>query len=138
MEDYSFILTNDAARIEPLQKDLEAVLKADDVRPRVIYPVIVALGEWLENVIQYAYPNGAVHQISVQCTIDDTEILVRVTDDGKEFDPGQFPALDTTVSTPQSSAAGRGIHLIRHLMNRVEHQRRDGKNILVMTKHLAP
>ena len=135
MEEYNFTLTNDAAQIEPLQKDLEFTLKASGVRLHFIYALNIALGEWLENIIQHAHPGGGAHQIQVQCVVSEDDIRLRVTDDGREFDPIRLPDPDASPSGPDVSAA-RGLHLIRHLMDAVRHERVNGQNVLVMTKLL--
>ena len=135
MEEYNFTLTNDAAQIEPLQKDLEFTLKASGVRLHFIYALNVALGEWLENIIRHAYPGGGAHQIQVRCLVSEEDILLRVTDDGREFDPIRLPDPDASPAGADVSAA-RGLHLIRHLMDAVRHERVNGQNVLVMTKLL--
>ncbi len=133
MEEYHFTLTNSAAEIEPLQKELEFTLKADEVRLLFIYAINVALGEWLANVVRHAY-SGGTHQIEVQCVVSEEDIRLRVTDDGREFDPTLHPAAARAPGSDVS--APRGLHLIRHLMDDVRHECVSGRNILVMTKYL--
>jgi serine/threonine-protein kinase RsbW len=136
MEEYDFSLTNNATAIEPLQKELQTTLQAGGLRLHFISALNVALGEWLENVIQYAYPDGGTHRIEVQCRLSETELIVRVIDDGREFDPAHFP--DTSArASGENVFAARGLHLIRNLMDHVGHERVNGRNVLVLTKRLA-
>jgi anti-sigma regulatory factor (Ser/Thr protein kinase) len=136
MEEYSFTLKNNAAEIEPVQKELEAVLKASGVRLHFVYALNIALGEWLENVIQYAYSDHEAHQIQVQCLVSNSDLRLRITDDGREFDPGFNRAASST--PPESSAfASRGLHVIRSLMDEGIHERRNGQNVLLLTKRMS-
>ena len=137
MEEYNFTLTNDPAGLERLQSQIQALLQASGVRLSVISAINVAMGEWLENIIQYAYEDGGTHEIGVRCTVGPPEIRVQVIDDGRPFNPCDYPALEVKEASSQGAYAGRGIHLIRHLMDEVRHERKDGKNILVLTKRVA-
>ena len=127
-------LTNDSAQVENVQRKLEAILQASGVRPKIVMAFNVALGECLENIIQHAYDDGATHPISVQCIVAPAEIVLRVTDDGRPFDPCTHPVMATTPNPGQQILRGRGIHLIRHLVDRLSYERADGKNILTMAK----
>ena len=135
MENHQFTLANNPADLMSVQSRLQAVFQASEIRPRVISAVNLALGEWIENVIQHAYPDGAAHQIQVGCEFAPGAVIVQVTDDGRPFDPCAYPEMEA--AGPGSAFAGRGIHLIRHLMDRMEYERRGDRNVLRMTKNLA-
>ena len=134
MEDYSLTLSNDSAQVEQVQHGLESYLRGNGVRLRIASALNLALGEWLENIIQHAYGDGTAHTISGQCTIAPAEIVLRVTDNGRPFDPCAYPVLGATPTDAQQAAAGRGIHLIRNLMDRVKHERAEDKNVFTMVK----
>ena len=53
-----------------------------------------------------------------------------------EFDPTKVPDADVTLSAEEREIGGLGIYLIRQIMNTVEYQRIDGKNVLTMRKEL--
>ena len=135
MEEYNFTLKNNVAEIEPLQGEITATLQAGGVRLHFIYALNLALGEWLENVIQYAFSDDGPHEIQVQFLVSEIDVRLRITDDGREFDPDlNRPA---RLSPPDGSVfASRGLHLIRSLMDEANHERSDGRNVLLMTKHL--
>jgi anti-sigma regulatory factor (Ser/Thr protein kinase) len=59
-----------------------------------------------------------------------------LTDSGKEFDPTQMPDADISLSAEERPIGGLGIYLIRQIMNTVEYQRINGKNILTLSKNL--
>ncbi len=133
MEEYQFTVRNDLAGIEPAQADLEAALKAGGIRLHVIYALNMAMGEWLENVIRHAWPAGGTHTIDVLCQVFDDEIRLRITDDGREFDPTRATASAASAASATDDSP-RGLHLIRNLMSELRHERVNGRNIFTMTR----
>lgn len=135
METHDFQLTNDPACLPRLQDRLQALLQASEIRPRFISALNLAVGEWFENILQHAYQDQAVHPILVQCQISPDSIAVQVTDDGRRFNPWAEPGLEAAqAATP--AVSGRGLHLIRHLVDRVEYQWRDQRNVVRLIKDL--
>jgi anti-sigma regulatory factor (Ser/Thr protein kinase) len=133
MESYTFDLTGDGTEIEPLQHELQDVLRASGVRLKNVYAINLALGEWLENVIQHAFSNNGDNRIRVECIVSPTDVRLNVRDNGKPFDPTQFPA-----EQPKSADifAPRGLNLIHKLMDTVSYQRADGWNVTEFTKQV--
>lgn len=134
METYTFELTDDGAKIEPLQRELQEVLRASGMRLKDVYAINLALGEWLENVIQHAFTDAGEHRIRIECNVAPGEALLRVRDNGRPFDPTQFPA----EPGPSSGIfAPRGLNLIRKLMDAVSHRRDDGWNVTEFRKQIS-
>jgi serine/threonine-protein kinase RsbW len=59
-----------------------------------------------------------------------------VEDDGQPFNPLEAPEVDTTKPLEERTIGGLGIHIVRKLMDGLEYQRHEGKNLLVLKKHL--
>ena len=66
----------------------------------------------------------------------DNELIFKIIDSGKEFDPTQQPDADVTLPLEERQIGGLGIFLIRRVMEKVEYSREDGKNILTLVKKL--
>lgn len=136
MEEYSFTIPADPARIEPLQEEVQLVLQARGVRLRHIHAVLLALGEWLENVIQHARLDARRHQIEVGLAVLHDEVRLLIVDEGAEFDPctaGEQTRRDRPDDPPDRS---RGLHLIRHLMDELAYRREAGRNRFSMSKRV--
>jgi serine/threonine-protein kinase RsbW len=134
MQSYAFELPNDGSKIEPLQEELQTLLQACGVRLKTVSAVILALGEWLENIIQHGYNDDAMHRIQVNCVLADNKITVTVTDGGRAFNPLEFPVLDAAVPTAERIYSGQGLHLIRKLMDEFAYERSDETNVFTMRK----
>lgn len=92
--------------------------------------------EAVTNIISYAYADSASGRISVRLTRAPGRVDLEVEDDGRPFNPLEFPPAASVSSIEQAPLGGRGIHLIRGLMSECRYQRRDGKNILTMVSRL--
>ncbi len=136
METQTFTLHNRLEEIEPLQEEIKYLLQARGVRLKHIHAILLALGEWLENVILHAYDDTAMHQIVVDLSADEDEIRLSVSDDGTDFDLTEVATTDQPIQPGQRIITGQGIRLVRNLMDHVEHQRRDGRNQVVLIKQV--
>jgi anti-sigma regulatory factor (Ser/Thr protein kinase) len=88
--------------------------------------------EAVTNIISYAYGDAQSHRISVRIRATRDRVSLEVEDDGRPFNPLEFPPAAPATSLEQAPLGGRGIHLIRGLMAECRYQRREGKNILTM------
>ena len=57
-------------------------------------------------------------------------------DNGKQYNPLEAEEPDITASAEDRKIGGLGIFLIRQIMNKVEYQRIEGKNVLTLGKDL--
>ena len=65
----------------------------------------------------------------MRLSVESGEIRVNVEDDGKPFNPLDAPEADTAKPLEERTVGGLGVHLVRKLMDGLEYQRRDGKNL---------
>ena len=86
--------------------------------PRTVrFNLRVALGEALANAILYGTRSDPSRLVAVRVRFGRTAIEMEVNDDGEGFDPGTVP--DPTTPAHISKASGRGIFLIRKLVDEV-------------------
>ena len=102
----------------------------------MIFNLNLALEEAVTNVILYAYPKEEQKDIFISANMSDNILIFVLTDSGKEFDPTKVPDADITLPAEEREIGGLGIFLIRQIMDTVEYQRVDGKNVLSMSKQL--
>ena len=95
----------------------------------------VAIDELFGNVAHYAY-SGAAGDATVRFAFDSAARAVTITfiDSGVPFNPLAREAPDITLPAERRAVGGLGIFLVRKTMDRVDYQRRDGMNILTITK----
>lgn len=117
--DYTLELPNDLRAIEAavsylVERSIDAGFDADRLRLNFR----VSLSEALANAMLYGNRRDPAKRVRVEAHLSREEIVVRVTDQGRGFDPSAVP--DPTLPANLSRPGGRGIFLIRNLMDFVE------------------
>ena len=97
----------------------------------------LAVEEAVVNVIDYAYPSGTEGDISVRAMANDQRLKLIISDEGTPFDPTEKALADTTLSAEERPVGGLGILLVRKLMDSINYERIDGKNVLTLRKYLT-
>ncbi len=96
----------------------------------------LAIEEAVVNVMSYAYPAGTKGDVDIDAEADDEQLKFVISDSGTPFDPTQKGEVDTTLSAEERGIGGLGIHLIRQIMDTINYERVDGKNVLTLRKKL--
>ncbi|MBR4845371.1 MAG: ATP-binding protein [Bacteroidaceae bacterium] len=130
------VLRNEIEEISKLALFIEELGDELGLSPELVFNLNLVLEEAVSNVILYAYPKEEHEIITLTAKMDGNQLIFILTDAGKEFDPTQIPDADITLSAEERSIGGLGIFLIRQIMNTVEYQRIDGKNVLTLGKDL--
>ena len=130
------VIKNEISEISKLAIFIEELGEELNLTPDLVFNLNLVLEEAVSNVILYAYPKEEHQTISLIAKKKENQLIFVLTDSGKEFDPTQAPDADITLSAEDRPIGGLGIFLIRQIMNTVEYQRIDGKNVLTLGKEL--
>lgn len=90
----------------------------------------VGLTEALANAMLYGNSRDPGKCVRLEASLTPREIRVRVTDEGRGFDPRNLA--DPTLPANRLRPGGRGIFLIRQLMDRVEFNDRGNSIMMVL------
>ena len=96
----------------------------------------LALEETVVNVINYAYPSGYRGEVSILAESDRKHLRFTVSDSGTPFDPTTVLEADTTLGAEDRPIGGLGVLLTRKIMDSIAYTRRQGQNVLSLTKYL--
>ena len=129
-------LHNDIQQISLLPGFIETVTYGMNLDPGVSAQLNLALEEAVTNVISYAYPEGTDGAVDIDARLDGNSLSFIISDSGAAFDPTARNNVDITAGVDERPIGGLGIHLIREIMDQVSYERRDGKNILTITKNI--
>jgi serine/threonine-protein kinase RsbW len=117
--DLSFDVPNDLRAIETSVERIVDYGRRIGFNPdRLRLNLRVGLTEALANAMLYDNRQDPRKRVRVEATVTPAEISVSFTDEGIGFDPSALP--DPTLPANIMRSRGRGIFLIRHLMDRVE------------------
>ena len=131
------VIKNDITEISKLAIFIEELSEELALAPELTFNLNLVLEEAVSNVILYAYGEEKQKEITLLANMSDNNLTFVLTDYGKEFDPTKVPDADVTLSAEEREIGGLGIFLIRQIMDTVEYQRMDGKNVLIMGKQLG-
>ena len=101
---------------------------------RPLHQLQVALDELVSNVVKYAWPEGGRHELRVRITIGSGQVEIEISDDGRMFDPLQAPPPQASSPGQRPTPGGRGIHMLRQILDSIDYARVDGHNRLTLTK----
>ena len=130
------VIKNDISEISKLATFVEELSEEFNLTPELNFNLNLVLEEAVSNVILYAYGKEVQKEITLLANMSNNNLIFVLTDSGKEFDPTKVPDADVTLSAEEREIGGLGIFLIRQIMDMVEYQRIDGKNVLTMQKQL--
>jgi sigma-B regulation protein RsbU (phosphoserine phosphatase) len=97
----------------------------------------LAIEEAVVNVMSYAYPAGTKGDVDIDAEANNEQLKFVISDSGTPFDPTTKGEVDTTLSAEERGIGGLGIHLIRQIMDSINYERVDGKNVLTLRKKLT-
>ena len=104
-------------------------------REALAHHLNVVLTEAVVNAIKHANAADSDKDIQIHISASDQEICIKVYDSGQGFDLTSVP--DPSFETDQLGEKGRGIFIIRSLMDSVEYKKTNGGNVLEMKKKLG-
>jgi len=105
--------------------------------PAWVMKLNLALEEAVSNIILYAYKEQAKgQQIEIRASCCDNRLTLTIIDSGEAFDPRLQNDPDISLPVEERPIGGLGIFLIKQIMDKVEYQRVNDKNILILSKNI--
>ena len=92
----------------------------------------VGVTEALANAVLYGNQSDPAKLVRVEVALDSSRVVLHVVDEGKGFDPDTVP--DPTTPDHLEQTGGRGLFLIRELMDEVEYNDRGNAVRLVLRR----
>ena len=114
---------------EDIAKELD---KYSGDRETLAYHINLVLTEAMVNAIKYANPKDPEKLVHIVINISDDALVIKVFDKGQGFDINSIPSPDFN----RLEDRGRGIFLIRSLMDSVCYKKVRNGNVLEMAKKL--
>jgi serine/threonine-protein kinase RsbW len=130
----AFKIRNDLNDLVALAGATTEFLESNGASPEVIFAANLTLEEMVSNTIKYAYGDGLEHQIEVQLLLGANALEIEIRDDGRPFDPCAHPEPSSSAVGDKREVGGLGIHFVRNILDSFNYVRRDGKNVVRVTK----
>ena len=130
-------LSNNIDEVPQLATFVDEICEAIGIDMSTAMSLNLAMEEAVVNVMDYAYPAGTKGNINIEAKANDQRLKFVITDWGTPFDPTEKSEVDTTMSAEERPIGGLGIHLVRQIMDSINYERTDGKNVLTLRKKLV-
>lgn len=100
---------------------------------RLRFRLRTVTAEALANAIRYGNRNDPARWVTVEIEVDENEITLAVTDEGRGFDPRSIAA--PCDDDHHEITSGRGLFMIRHLAEQVTFNERGNTIWMTLTRH---
>jgi serine/threonine-protein kinase RsbW len=129
-----FSIVNQIDELTRVSEWLEQLGEELELPMSLILSLNLVLEEALTNTIQYGYNDEIQHEIDIRFEKTDESVTFILTDDGCAYDPTLKTDADITLSADERPIGGLGILLMKKIMNTIEYQRNENRNILTLKK----
>ncbi|NQV17757.1 MAG: cache domain-containing protein [Armatimonadetes bacterium] len=128
----SIVLKNQIDEVEKLKERAEKFFRKHKINDNIQFDLTLALEEIFINIVSYAFEDNSKHDIEVVINLGEM-IKIEVKDDGKPFNPiaGTKEAFDEP-----KKIGGKGLKLVKKLVDELKYQRIENRNVLTIKKHL--
>jgi|WetSurMetagenome_2_1015567.scaffolds.fasta_scaffold298717_2 anti-sigma regulatory factor (Ser/Thr protein kinase) len=135
MDTFELSIVNKVSELEKVAATLEELSARWAIASKVTMQLNLVLEELVTNVMFHGHQDGQEHVISIAFSRNERVLSVVVTDDAPAFNLLEHPD-DSRVDQPleERKIGGLGIRFVKTVMDRVEYVRRDGKNVVTLTK----
>lgn len=101
--------------------------------------ILIVIEELFTNLSRYGYPNQSepTGVAEVVLELEDNQLTIEFGDDGQEFDPLASAAPDLDQSADARPVGGLGLEIVRELADEVNYSRRDGRNIIRLSRRVS-
>ena len=133
----SLTLPDDVQEVPRLADFVTGVCESVGFDENTTMQMNLALEEAVVNVMNYAFPPGTHGDVRIDAYANDVRLKFVISDSGIPFDPTTRGKVDTSLSLEERDIGGLGIFLVRQLMDSMNYERLNGRNILTLRKKLT-
>lgn len=117
---FALTLPSDLRMLSVARSFVEAVCQACNLERHLVHALVLATGEAVTNIVRHAHRDIPQAEMQIQFEVRGDGVLLSFFDQGQPFDIATVPQLPPG----ELRIGGRGVFLLRTLMDRVECQPR--------------
>jgi len=131
---YSFELNSNLSELKSLNQHIVDFGRDTGLSETIIPEINICLDELFTNIVSYGFKDDLGHKIKFTMKVDDNILIVSIEDDGEPFNPLEKKAVKLPADVMTAKIGGLGIHITRELMDKIDYERKRGKNKVTITK----
>jgi sigma-B regulation protein RsbU (phosphoserine phosphatase) len=122
----------DVASLAVSLNEVENYLTENGVGLGFVSKVQIALDEVISNIIKYSTSEESDKIISLEVSLSNSSINLRVKDSGVAFNPIEKETPNTDLGIEDRKVGGLGIHITKNIMSDIQYDRVNDENILTL------
>ena len=126
-------IPSDIRNLRKVSSEILGSISSYKIDESGIFNIRLCVEEAVKNAIVHGNRSNKKLSVRVSYWINDDKLTIEVEDEGAGFDHERLP--DPTADENLLRTSGRGVYLIKRLMDEVEYNQNGNK--IRMTKHLA-
>lgn len=128
-------IKNEIPELKSLYATVAQFLKRHAIPYKPGYAINLALEELVVNIIRYAHVDDDVHLIDIELSIAGEQIILRIQDDGRPFDPRENPLEARDVENLEPG--GLGLVLVLDMVDVLKYARVEDRNRVEVRIHFG-
>jgi anti-sigma regulatory factor (Ser/Thr protein kinase) len=132
LPDSRLILYSEFGELDRLAGWIEGWTQRNALSEDQSFAIALCLEEAVANVIMYGGSADDRLEIAVEAEHNAGTSIVRIEDNGRQFDPTQVPSPPVAASLQKAKIGNVGVHLMRSFASGMHYERRDGRNRLTL------
>jgi anti-sigma regulatory factor (Ser/Thr protein kinase) len=131
-----FVIENRIEELTSLAEKIDEMAEDWELSQAIAMNINLVIEEAVSNIIFYAFNDNDKHEIDITVTFDDKVLTIKITDNGKPFNPLLQQQPDINLPAEERPVGGLGIFLISQIMDEKNYTRRKNQNILTLNKSI--
>lgn len=117
-----------------IAQEVEKFGESQGWTPEIAFTIRLILEELILNAVDYGTDDQST-EVSLDLLSEADSIQIELRDNGKAFNPLEdAPEPDFETPVANRRLGGLGVHLVKHLSDKVSYRHSDGQNILTIVK----
>lgn len=126
------VIPSDPHRIAEADEFLETVLRRHGLAEALVTDLAIATTELVNNAIVHGNKGNREKTVTLEVRFTKDDVTIRVSDQGDGFDPARIP--DPLAEENLLREVGRGVFIVRSLMDDVRYERGPGGGTVVVAR----
>jgi anti-sigma regulatory factor (Ser/Thr protein kinase) len=127
---FTLTIPSDPRMLSVVRAFIEAVCETEDMDRSTVHNIVLAAGEAVSNIIRHAHREKQDASLQICCRLTPETVEILLLDEGEPFDLDAVPYMDPG----ELRVGGRGVFLMRSLMDELSCQCLPKGNVLRMVK----
>lgn len=128
------VIPSDTRFIADVDEFIENRLRESGINDSTVADLAISVSEIVNNAIIHGNKADINKKVQVKLSINPERVEIRVKDQGGGFDPDMIP--DPLAESNLLNVVGRGIFIVRSLMDTIDFNFSDNGTEIVITKSL--